>query len=80
LSIDSGIGGEEVNVEALIDAREAAKMLHISIETIRRHSRAGEIPHVRLGKRVLYRASTLNAWIAEQELESVRPLAAKEKE
>lgn len=65
-------------VEPLIDAKQAAKLLRVSAEHLRRLCRLHQIPHVRVGYRVLFRPSTLNAWMSRQELESCPPLAAKE--
>ncbi len=41
----------------MLDAREVARMLRVSEDTVRRMARAGEIPHLRLGvgNRRIYR-------------------------
>jgi len=44
--------------------REAAKALGISERTLWTLTRAGEIPHVRLGRAVLYSIDALRAWLA----------------
>lgn len=53
-------------------AREAAELLNVSAWTVYRLAREGRIPHVRIGCRVLFRRSSLIAWLDRQEAESVR--------
>lgn len=50
-----------------VGAQQAAAMLGISDRKLWSMTQAGEIPHVRLGGRVLYRVRTLDAWLAERE-------------
>jgi len=38
---------------------------------LREAIRRGEIPHIRVGTRIILRESTLDAWMAEQEQKSV---------
>lgn len=51
----------------LVDRRGAAAMLGISVSLLDRLTKAGEIPCVRLHSRVMYRPTTLTAWLAECE-------------
>lgn len=46
----------------LIDCTTAAKMLSISERTLWAYTKEGKIPHVRLGRRVLYDPEDLRAW------------------
>jgi excisionase family DNA binding protein len=48
--------------EALLTATDAAKLLNLHPVTLLRWSREGRVPHIRLGRRVMFRASELDAW------------------
>lgn len=43
--------------------REAAKALGISLSTLERLTRSGDIPSVKLNRVVLYTVATLKAWL-----------------
>ena len=45
---------------------EAAEMLGVGRSTLHRMVRAGEIPHVRIGRRIIFPMAALNAWLDEQ--------------
>lgn len=45
---------------------EAAKALGISVRLLWSRTNAGEIPHVRVGRRVLYPVEALEQWLAQQ--------------
>jgi len=47
----------------LIGIREAAQALGLSERTLWDLTKAGEIPHVRVGRRVLYDPNDLRAWV-----------------
>jgi excisionase family DNA binding protein len=51
----------------LLSADRTARMLGISPRTVWTLCAAGEIPSVRLGKRRLFRISTIDAWLAARE-------------
>jgi len=51
----------------LLSPRQAAAMLGISPRTLWGLTAADEIPHVRIGRRVLYSRESLAAWIARRE-------------
>ena len=51
----------------LLSAREAAHRLRVSERTLWTLTQRGDVPHVRIGRRVLYRPATLNAWLATRE-------------
>lgn len=46
--------------------REAAKALGIGERLLWSKTNAGEIPHVRLGKAILYPVAELERWLSEQ--------------
>ena len=48
----------------LLDAHEAARALRLSERTLWARTKAGEIPHVRIGRRVLYSPAALERWLA----------------
>ena len=47
----------------LLDARSAAKSLSISERTLWTFTKKGDIPCIRIGKRVLYSPDDLRTWI-----------------
>ena len=47
-------------------AREAAKALGISPRMLQKLTHAGEVPHLHLGKAVLYPVRDLERWLSEQ--------------
>ena len=49
--------------EPLIGADEAAALLHVHVKTLQAMARAGTVPCLRVGKRWLFRASSLDAWV-----------------
>lgn len=53
--------------------RDAAAALGISPSTLERLTRAGEIPHVRINRLVLYRVDSLRKWLQEREEKSRKP-------
>jgi excisionase family DNA binding protein len=58
--------------DRLITADEAAVILNVSKAWVYEQTRQRRMPHVRLGRYVRYRRSTLNAWLEEQESSSYR--------
>lgn len=55
-----------------ISAKEAGAILGISAWTLYEWVKAGEIPHIKIGKRVLFRRQTLLEWLDRKEAESVQ--------
>ncbi|MEN1679515.1 MAG: helix-turn-helix domain-containing protein [Planctomycetota bacterium] len=49
-----------------LSARDAAAALSISERTLKELTYAGEMPHVRLGRRVLYPVHLLREWLTGQ--------------
>lgn len=56
--------------------REAAKRLGIGERSLWKLTSEGKVPHLRLGRAVLYPVAALEAWLAEQAAESVKGEAA----
>ena len=56
---------EDSLFEPLLGAREAAELLHLHPNTLLLWARRGRVPCLRLGRRVAFRASNLNVWLAE---------------
>ncbi len=52
--------------------REAARELGICGRTLWTWTKEGRIPHVRMGKTILYPVSELQAWLAQQAAANVR--------
>ncbi len=48
-------------------SREAAAMLGISVSSLERLTKAGELPRCKDGNKVLYRVASLDAWLARRE-------------
>jgi len=62
-SFPSALRAEPAKIEpVLIDAVSAAKLLSISTKTLWLKTKAGEVPHKRLGGRVLYPLAALREW------------------
>lgn len=58
--------------EDILLARTAAKYLKKSYWKILEMAKAGEIPHCRIGNRLIFRKSTLDRWMTSLELASVK--------
>ena len=56
-------GGDEV--VSLVNIEEAAKTLRVSVQTLRNWIRDGKIGHVRLGRRILFRAEDIEIFVAK---------------
>jgi excisionase family DNA binding protein len=52
--------------EALLTAVQAAQLLNLHPNTLLLWARNGRVPCLRLGRRVVFRASSLNQWLSEQ--------------
>jgi excisionase family DNA binding protein len=57
---------------SLLTARETAKLLRVSPNTVYAQAQQGKLPHIRLGDRLLFPRAELLQWIAEQARASVR--------
>jgi len=61
---DSGVSPPtQHSVEPLIDAHEAAHILHLHSATVRQMAGRGEIPGLKIGKVWRFRASSLDEWV-----------------
>ena len=56
-----------------LSGKEAAEILGVSYWLILELAKKGEVPHIRMGNRVLFRADSLLKWLKEQEDQSVKP-------
>jgi excisionase family DNA binding protein len=52
--------------EALLSAPHAASLLNLHPNTQLLWAREGKVPCLRLGRRVAFRASSLNQWLSQQ--------------
>ena len=65
---DQGCRFEEINtittpnVEPLIDAKAAGRLLHLHPKTVKKMAAKGQLPALRIGNRWRFRASELDAW------------------
>lgn len=55
--------GTDAGEPLALRPRQAAARLGISVSTLERLTRAGEIPRIKLGNSVLYRVPALDAWL-----------------
>ena len=58
-----GVNSNELGGTAWITEAEAAELLRVSLNTLRRRRKADALPHVRLGRRVLYDRDQLDEYI-----------------
>ena len=58
--------GEQLRPLA-VRPQQAAAMLGISVSSLERLNKAGEIPRFKDGNKVFYRVATLDAWLASRE-------------
>lgn len=59
-----------MGADALLTADEVAELLRVTRGWIYAETRAGRIPHVRLGRYVRYRRAAVDAWVDELEASS----------
>jgi excisionase family DNA binding protein len=65
---------EPAQAPITMTAKDAAALLGISYWKLTMMCKAKEIPHLRVGNRLLFRKETLERWMANQEILSVRPI------
>lgn len=63
LLCDIRASSDEFSFEKLLSADEAAELLRIHVNTLRLWAREGKVPSRRIGRRLTFRASTLNRWL-----------------
>lgn len=56
----------------VMDAKETSRYLGISYWQLLEMAKKGLVPHVRLGRRVVFRAETLDKWLSSQEEQSCK--------
>ena len=66
------------NIEPLIDAHEAARMLKLHPVTVRDMASRGALPGLKIGKVWRFRISTLDEWVDEQLQSTRHPQSPKE--
>jgi len=66
------LDGHPASFERFIDLATAAELLQIHPDTLKKKTRAGEIPGRKVGRRWKYRLSELDAW-AKSKLISRQP-------
>jgi excisionase family DNA binding protein len=60
-------GENQSEMPMLLNTNEAARQLGVSESSLRRRTKEGFIPAIKLGRRVLYSRNALNSWIDGQE-------------
>lgn len=60
--LESQVAQPPVCFEPLLDAAEAARLLHIHVKTLQRWARDGMVPGRQIGRCWYFRQSELNAW------------------
>jgi excisionase family DNA binding protein len=61
---------DKMKPNLLLNRQEAARTLAISQRSLWTRTASGEIPHLRIGRSVRYRLSSLEAYLSEKEEES----------
>lgn len=59
-------------MRATLPAKPAAKYIGISYWKLLELAKAGELPHIRVGRRLLFRRESLDRWLEQQEAGSVQ--------
>lgn len=59
--------------DSLMDAHEVAALLGMGVDWVYRETRAGRVPHIRLGRYCRYRRGSIERWITELEAARVAP-------
>lgn len=54
-------------------AAEVSEKTGISLSLVRKLTRDGEIPHIRVGRRILYPAAALKAWMTLNTTGNITP-------
>jgi excisionase family DNA binding protein len=72
--------GETADVsESLLTAEEVAALLSVPVSWVRRETRAGRMPHIRLGRYRRYSSEAVVEWLGEQKAgqwRKAKPVAA----
>ncbi len=54
-------------------AKEIAKVTGLSISTVRKLTRTGELPHLRVGRRILYPVTAIHEWLLANTIGNTAP-------
>lgn len=57
----------------LLTAPEVAEVLRCSVRTVRRMTYTGGLPHLRIGRRVLYPAAAIAQWVRSNTAQRAQP-------
>ena len=60
-------------VKLCLSAAEVSNQTGISISLVRKLTRSGEIPHIKVGRRVLYPADALAEWLTQKTVSGLDP-------
>ena len=60
---ESGMVGQAPVFERFIDLKQAATLLQLHPDTVKKKTKAGEIPGRKIGRVWKYRVSELDAWV-----------------
>lgn len=58
-------------VRSTLTTKEAAEYLGISVDMVFKMVREKRIPHFRVGRRILFRVSSIDEWIEQQECKGI---------
>lgn len=54
-------------------AKEVAEVIGLSVSTVRKLTREGELPHIRVGRRILYPVTAIHEWLLTKTIGSTAP-------
>jgi len=60
------VAGRQLAGAPLLTADQVAELLAVPVSWVREQTRAGRIPHLRLGRYCRYQLPALQAWLDEQ--------------
>lgn len=56
-----------------LSAAEVSDRTGLSVSTVRKLTRCGEIPHIKVGRRILYSLTGINDWLAQNTISIIAP-------
>ncbi|WP_074742712.1 helix-turn-helix domain-containing protein [Ruminococcus sp. YRD2003] len=56
-----------------LNAAEVSERTGLSLSSVRKLTRSGEIPHIRVGRRILYPAEALAEWLTQKTVGGLDP-------
>jgi excisionase family DNA binding protein len=63
-------GGKSMEGNELLTAKEVRAWLKISMPWLRQLTQKKRIPHIRLGRRILYRSEEVETWLRSKEVKA----------